>query len=203
MDLVIVRHARPERIESSDEGPADPELNELGHLQARAVADLLALETVDRIVSSPMRRALQTAAPLAERLESDVEVITDLAEIDHASSYYLPTEELKAEGGDAWQRMLDDPFHEWGDGVGPFRDRVITAFEKLVAEDPGRRVAVFCHGLVTMMWLHHLLGYRDPIALRPEYASITRVAASTTHDVRTVRSINETGHLGRLRTDWV
>ena len=42
MDLIIVRHARPERVENDDsDGPADPPLSQLGIKQARAVADFL------------------------------------------------------------------------------------------------------------------------------------------------------------------
>ena len=59
MDLIIVRHARPERVENDDsDGPADPPLSQLGIKQARAVADFLKGEKIDRIVSSSMRRAL-------------------------------------------------------------------------------------------------------------------------------------------------
>ena len=66
MDLIIVRHARPQRIENDDTGsPADPSLSELGVKQAEAVANFLREEKVDRIVSSSMKRAVETAQPLS------------------------------------------------------------------------------------------------------------------------------------------
>ena len=65
MDLIIVRHARPHRIENNDTGsPADPSLSELGVKQAEAVANFLREEKVDRIVSSSMKRAFETPQPL-------------------------------------------------------------------------------------------------------------------------------------------
>jgi len=67
VELVLVRHALPRRIEDAD-GPADPGLTEEGHEQARHLADYLAVESIDALYSSPMRRAVQTAAPLADRL---------------------------------------------------------------------------------------------------------------------------------------
>ncbi|HZA87486.1 MAG TPA: histidine phosphatase family protein, partial [Acidimicrobiales bacterium] len=62
MELLLVRHARPLRAESID-GPADPGLSPLGRRQADALAAWLATEAIDAIYTSPLRRALETAAP--------------------------------------------------------------------------------------------------------------------------------------------
>ena len=56
-----------------------------------------------------MLRARQTGQPLADALGMDAQVIDDLAEIDQDANEYVPMEELKAEGGEAWQAILDDP----------------------------------------------------------------------------------------------
>ena len=79
MDLIIVRHARPERVENDNsDGPADPPLSQLGIKQARAVADFLKGEKIDRIVSSSMRRALETADPLSRMTRITVSSRDDL-----------------------------------------------------------------------------------------------------------------------------
>ena len=67
MELLLIRHALPIRIEGA-EGAADPPLAELGRRQADALAEHLVDEGVDVLVTSPMRRAIETAAPVAERL---------------------------------------------------------------------------------------------------------------------------------------
>lgn len=51
-----------------DPGIEDPGLTELGRSQADWAAGILAERPIQRIVSSPYTRALQTATPLAERL---------------------------------------------------------------------------------------------------------------------------------------
>ena len=80
MRLLLVRHGRP------DEGHAlhakDPPLRDDGRVQAEAVAALLAREGVTHVVSSPLRRARETAAPLAARLQVPVQVIDGWAEAD-------------------------------------------------------------------------------------------------------------------------
>ncbi|MYL03271.1 MAG: histidine phosphatase family protein, partial [Acidimicrobiaceae bacterium] len=99
MELLVIRHARPVRHEAPEGGSADPVLAEIGHLQAQATAGYLGHEGIDHIVSSSMKRALQTAEPLADRLGLGVEMLDDLRESDHRSQIYVPSEE--------WSR--DDP----------------------------------------------------------------------------------------------
>ena len=60
-----MRHALPVR-QVSTEGPADPELSDAGHEQARHLAAYLRSETIHALYASPMRRARETAAPVAE-----------------------------------------------------------------------------------------------------------------------------------------
>ena len=81
MELLLIRHAVPERITSEDSGgaPADPSLTDAGRRQARRLAAWLAIEGVDHIVSSPLRRASETAAPVAAAL--------DLREIFQGTKY--------------------------------------------------------------------------------------------------------------------
>jgi probable phosphoglycerate mutase len=198
MELLVIRHGRPERVENAP-GPADPPLTELGHEQARAVARYLLGEQVDVVVSSPMRRAVQTAQPLADALGTDPIIVDDLAEIDKDAASYLPTEEIKATDPTLWQQWITDPMSQYEADFEPFRLRVLAAFEGLIADHPGQTVAVFCHGMVTMTLVQSILGHRDVFAIPVDYASLTRVAASTSKGVRSVRSVNETAYLGHTR----
>lgn len=199
MDLIIVRHGRPRRVEELIE-TADPPLTDVGLRQAEAVARFLLQEPIDHVVTSPMLRARQTAAPLADALGIEPEVVDDLIEIDKDAMEYVPLEELKAEGGDAWQAIVDDPSSMHGDvDIEAFADTVTAAFEGIIERNPGRTVVAFCHGMVTMQYLRRLLRYEEVHALRTDYASLTRVQASTSLGVRSVRSVNETAHLGETR----
>src|SRR5262245_14877295 len=72
--LYLIRHC-----ESSGQH-ADAPLTSVGHVQAGALADRLASLQIDRIVSSPFLRAMQSIAPLAERLRLAIDVDARLAE---------------------------------------------------------------------------------------------------------------------------
>ena len=195
MELLVIRHALPEAEVRSD-GPADPPLSALGLQQAEATAEFLADETVDAIVTSTMRRAIQTGQPLADRLGLTLKRLDGLKESDHRRSSYTPAEDMDADH-EVIREFMEDPHRMFSDGYEPFRDRVQKTFDEIVASQRGRTVAVFCHSMVASVYIQTLLGHDDPFALISDYCGISRISASST-GVRTLRSVNETAHLRHL-----
>ena len=199
MDLYIIRHGRPVRQTVGEDEGADPELSEIGHEQARRTAAFLEHEGIDHVVSSTMRRAFQTAVPTAEMLGTEVEQLEDLIESDHRSNTYVPLEEMSADDPDTAHYFdldnLED--HIFSDGIEEFQNRVVRGFEHVIGTNRGKRVAVFCHGMVTTVYLKSLIGIDDVLSMRPDYCGLTQVQASST-GIRTVRSFNETHHIRDL-----
>ena len=195
MELLVIRHALPE-AEVRDDGPADPPLSPLGLRQAAATADFLAGETVDAIVTSTMRRAIETGRPLAERLDISPERLDGLKESDHQRTSYTPMEDMDKDH-EVIQEYLEDPLRMFSDGYDTFRYRIRDTFDAIVANHSGQAVAVFCHSMVASVYLQTVLGHDDPFALISDYCGISRVTASST-GIRTLRSINETAHLRHL-----
>ena len=187
MELLLIRHALPLRIdEGAVDGPADPALSEVGHVQARALSDWLAAEHVDALWCSPMRRARETVAPVAERLQLEVRLEDGLAEFDREALSYIPIEELKAAGDPRWNEVPEQPEH--------FRRVVVDAVEGIVAAHAGHRVAVVCHGGVINVWTAHVLGMAPRLFFEPDYTSIHRFMCARSGQ-RNVLSLNETAHL--------
>jgi broad specificity phosphatase PhoE len=106
MQVYLVRHAQSAnnaQVDGPGERKPDPDLTDLGVRQAAALADYLTNHPepdqlsdtlawrygvfdglryrLNRIMTSPMRRALQTTQPLAAQLEIPVKVWPDLCEI--------------------------------------------------------------------------------------------------------------------------
>ena len=197
MHLLVIRHARPHRADGED-ATADPELTALGHRQAAATAAFLAGEPVDHVVASPLRRAQQTAQPLAARLSRTIEIVEGLREVDAFGGAYVPAEEITMDH-QVVTDLAQDPLALFA-GVGGFerfRSVVVDAFDGIVARNRGATVAVYCHGTVIGTYLSALLGSDDPFTLLPDYCGLYRIAASST-GLRTVRSANETGHVRDL-----
>jgi probable phosphoglycerate mutase len=193
MELLLIRHALPIRREL-DEGIADPELSEAGHDQARHLAEYLASERLDAVYASPMRRAQQTAAPVAKAQGLEIITADGVAEWDQNASHYVPVEELKAANDPRWQAMVAG---EW-DSDEPqegFIARVITTIEEVVNRHRSQRVAIVCHGGVINQYLGHILGLAPSNGFfYPNYTSIHRVAAASSGE-RSVVTVNETVHL--------
>jgi broad specificity phosphatase PhoE len=193
VDLILVRHARPVRIDDSD-ASADPELTPLGHRQAAAAAGWLALEPIDRSYCSPKRRARETAEPLARALSIDIVSVEGLREYDEGDTSYIPAEEMRGTEDPRWQRAIGGLMDEEGM---QFRDTVSYAIEAIINDNPGRTVAIFCHGGVINAYLAHILDIERTLFFEPYYSSITRVKASS-RGHRTLVSANETAHLRGL-----
>jgi probable phosphoglycerate mutase len=197
MELLLIRHAEPVRIGPGEagDGPVDPELTPRGREQARRLAAWLAGERIDAVIASPLRRAQETAAPLADGHRLVVEVNPALMEYDARADHYIPAEELKATGDARWQAMLDGRWEEFG-GEAPavFRSRIVPALAAVIDRHPGGRVAVVCHGGVINVYLASVLGLDRHLWFEPAYTSISRVAAART-GARSVVTLNETAHL--------
>jgi probable phosphoglycerate mutase len=195
MELLLIRHALPVRVEGEEGTAADPELAELGHAQARALAEYLAGEHIDALYVSPMKRAVQTAEPVAQQLDLEPIYDDELAEFDRQSHFYIPIEELKEEKDERWDDLISG---RWGaDGeVDPqtFKSVVVEAVERVIAANRGKTVAVVCHGGVINAYFAHMLGLEFPMFFEPAYTSISRVLASSAGQ-RQVKSINEHAHV--------
>ena len=192
----MVRHGLPVRIDEAD-GPADPELSDEGRTQAVRLADWLRGDAIDAVYVSPMRRAVQTAEPLADAFGLEAVVDDELAEFDRDAHFYVPIEELKAAGDERYQKIMRGEF----DGeVDPqqFREVVAVAVERIIEAHPGNTVAIVCHGGVINAWASHVLGLPDPIFFEPFYTSVNRFLASS-RGHRTLASLNDLGHLRGTR----
>lgn len=189
MDLIIVRHAKPERSPDS----ADPPLSELGLRQAATVGQRLADFDLDAVYASTMHRAHQTAQPTADAFGLEIGLRDDLREADEHTGSYIPPDEITADDEVA-KRFAQDPYSLFEHGYENFSTKVVGAFDEIIATNRGQTVAVFCHGMVMATYLDNLWGLGDPFKPHFGYTGIMTVRASST-GLRSVRSFNDTGHV--------
>ena len=189
MELILIRHARPEHIENAD-GPADPPLTGLGHGQSGAMAEWMVSETIDALYVSPLRRARETAAPLEAKLGLVAEVAEGVREYDAEDDTYIPLEILKADP-EVFKEWLADHANE---DRTAFTAEVVHALETIIGKHPGQQVAVVCHGGVINAYAAHVLGLGPEMFFEPGYTSVHRFLASS-RGHRMIASLNETAHL--------
>lgn len=196
MEMILIRHGLPIRKANADGTPADPPLSDIGLEQARLVGQWLAEERIDRIYSSPMRRARETALPLAKALGHDIELDDRIREFDADSAEYIPMEELKRLHPERWKEFVDGGYSSQTD-FAAFVLTVTSGLQDMVRANSGRRIAVFCHGGVINAWATHVLGIAPQLFLDANYASVSRFMAASSGE-RSISSLNEVAHLRSL-----
>lgn len=145
--LLLARHGETDwNRDGRFQGQADTPLNDRGREQAQALAE--EVNGVDVIYSSDMRRAIETAEVVAERLRLDVKVDSRLRERGFGAWEGLTPGEIEAsfrESFDRWRR---------GDGFGAddaetheaFAARIEGFLGDALARHPDETVLVIAHG---------------------------------------------------------
>ncbi|MCU0713335.1 MAG: histidine phosphatase family protein [Pirellula sp.] len=160
MLIYIIRHGeslfnRENRIQ----GQTDVALSPFGEQQAVAIAECFKPGDIDAVISSPLQRAYQTARPLAERLDLEIQTLDDLKEI-HAGIFsgllWSEIENRFPEYSAGWNNMEYDFVIPSGESRRQLQERGVRALEH-IATLPFERVAVVAHGGVLCAALKGLL----------------------------------------------
>ena len=188
--LILVRHGRTGfNAAGRLVGRLDPPLDEVGVIQAAAIGE--ALKGVDRIISSPLQRARETA----EYIGSPVEVDQRWIEVDYGA--YDGVELGTPAATELWERWrVDTAFVPLGgESLVQMGERVAAAMQELVKEAGETDIAVVSHVSpikAAVSWVLHAdaeTAWRSHL----DQASISRVALTPRGAV--LRSFNETWHL--------
>jgi broad specificity phosphatase PhoE len=143
----FLRHGETDwNREGRYQGQSDIPLNATGIAQAHAAAARLAEIAIDRIVTSPMMRALATAGIIAEKLRKPIHIDRGLVERNFGSFNGLIIREVKQQHGlrpDQSSRAIlppdADPWHEIFDRIPPVIARWMT-------EHPNDTLLFVAHG---------------------------------------------------------
>jgi len=203
LDLLLIRHGQSEAYVDGrpfplTDGHGDPPLSALGHEQALSVCGRLAEEDIDAIYVSTLRRTMQTAAPLAERLGLKPVVEPGLREVNLGEWEAGLYRKMVAEMHPIARRMFAE--ERWNvipgaESMVSFDGRVRAAVARIAAAHPGQRVAVFTHGGVIGQVLALATGSRPFAFNTADNASISRMIVSPNQWF--VRGFNDTAHVPR------
>ena len=145
--IILVRHGRTHLNASRClQGRVDADLDELGAQQAEAVGRYLTTEiSPARIISSPLRRAQQTAAAIASQCGvTDVETDERWIEIDYGIYDGLPLGDVPREVWNQW-RTQPNFVPEGGESFATLHDRVHAACRDLAESASSADVIVVSH----------------------------------------------------------
>lgn len=182
-ELTLVRHGRTGwHSDNRYAGASDVPLDEVGLAQADQLADWAARHPHDVLACSPLRRARQTAAPVAAALGVPAEVVPGLREMDFGVAEGATLAELRLRDPAAAEAFLADPLRYPFPGAEPpeaVAERVLGGLRELLARHPGASVLVVGHNTALRLALCGWLGiplrhYRDVLP-RLDNTAITRL----------------------------
>lgn len=176
--LYVLRHGQTTcNRDGIIQGPRiDAELSDEGHRQADSLAAAFEHTRLDRLFVSPMLRARQTAAPLADALGIPIEIVPELYEMDFGDlcgRHIDVAGPVIAEYDDCWSMGFTDRALPGGESPLLVQHRVRPLLPALQGVD----AAVVAHGRVNRVLLTSLMGM--PLTAmgryRQENAAITHV----------------------------
>jgi probable phosphoglycerate mutase len=165
MHLYMIRHGQSHvNLPDWAGGNTDEGLTELGQQQAAALAAWLPQEVphIDALYASTMKRARETAVPLARAYDVSIRYDDRLREIgnnrfDHTP---WPDDELPPQHADYWasERPFASitPDSDGGETLMHFRTRVGLFVEELVERHREEIVVTVCHGGVIELTYDHV-----------------------------------------------
>ena len=187
--LFIVRHGRTvANAAGLLQGRVDNPLDDEGQKQAGWIAK--ALGPVDRVISSPLQRALQTAELLGQIPRIDERWI----ELDYGEWDSRPVADITPDEWAAWR--ADPSFSPpGGESLIELDQRVAAACEEIISEAEELRVAVFTHVSPIKSTIAWALGVSEQISWRLNVgqAQITKIVIRDGRPV--ITAFNETAHL--------
>lgn len=150
--VYLVRHGRSAAHDSDKRQSPDSPLGEEGLKQARALAERMAKEKIDVVISSKWDRAFQTAEVVSKKIGIKLETIEGIHEKEQNPNLYgadLASEihqrymtEVKEFGDD-----LDWKFDGQGESLRDLIKRVVKFKSHLVSMHKHENVLVVSHGL--------------------------------------------------------
>jgi broad specificity phosphatase PhoE len=161
--LVLIRHAEPEAgVHGRVYGALDVGLSERGLRDAEKLASTVRGLDLDAVYASPLRRAVETATPLARERGLEVTLHEGLREVDFGELEGRTYEEIGEDYADIFRAWGTNPsairFPGGEDYVG-LKARVLTAVEEIRKRTTS--AAIVAHGGVNRVVLADALALPD------------------------------------------
>jgi probable phosphoglycerate mutase len=200
-ELLLVRHGESEPARAGEpfpmvDGQGDPALHPEGHEQAQRVAERLQVEDIAAIYVTTLRRTVQTATPLAERLGLPPIVEPDLREVHLGEWEGGSFRRHVAEGHPLAVKMRAEQRWDVIPGAEPadrFAARIRDAVERLAGRHRDQCIAAFSHGAAIGQVLALASGSRPFAFAGSDNGAISHIVVA--EDRWVVRCYNDTGHL--------
>lgn len=132
--ILLIRHGENDSLGKFLPGHLSGiHLNEAGKTQANLVADSLKNWPITAIISSPLERAVETAAPLSKALNLDIRIEPGFIEMNTGEWTGMKFPDLK--DNPLWEKLRNDPVNHpfpGGEGFPEAQERLWAALQTVI-----------------------------------------------------------------------
>jgi broad specificity phosphatase PhoE len=199
-EVYLIRHGETAwNLDQVFRGRADIPLSERGQQQAQLLGQALAERPVAAVYSSPLSRARETAAPLAEELGLEVlvdERLVDMSFGEWEGLSVTDVEQRWPELHEVWTRTPAAFSAPGGETLSAVLARSRAAFEEISERHPV--AAIVSHRVICKLLLCHALGVGEKGFWRVRLDTASVSVVENDGEDRVVTGINDRHHLAPL-----
>ena len=160
MNLLLVRHGEiPSNVKKIYAGRSTEGLTPTGICQAREVAERLKSYSVHTVYSSPIARALQTAAIIGAKTGIPVHIKDDFREMELGPWEGLSEEDVARLYPDEWQIWQKTPAELSIPGretLDELQKRILTGIQNIFQHSSHKRIVIVTHvAIIRVLSLWH------------------------------------------------
>jgi broad specificity phosphatase PhoE len=200
--LYLIRHgateanlARPPVLQGRR---YNPPLAPVGIRQAEATRDFLAIRPVECCYSSPLLRAMQTAAIVAAPHGLPPTPLEALTECDVGAWEGLDWQTIRSRDGERYRHFMENPTvrgYPGGESFALVQERVHAALDELWTRHAGEAILVVGHHVVNRTYLAGLLGLQADQARQLRFDNCGISVVIREGEATTVGTLNAAFHL--------
>jgi len=160
--IILVRHGQTAwNKEEIFRGRIDIDLDETGLEQSRLLARALSKFQINAVYSSPLKRALNTAIPVANYLQIEVSIDDHFIDMNYGRWEGKSCNEIKETFITLYQKWIKDPHLlkiPDGETLDEVRRRTVTRLYQLLDKHKEETIVIVSHRVVNKVLICALLG---------------------------------------------
>jgi broad specificity phosphatase PhoE len=201
--IILVRHGQTEWNIGAGTGErfrgrVDLPLDDTGLAQARALAERLADQSIVAVYSSPLKRAVETARPIAQQLGLPVQPLPGIIDINYGDWQGLSHTEVAKVYPDLYRCWLEKPHRvkfPSGESLRQVRLRAMAALKEVAARHDDRIVLLVAHQVVNKVLVCAMLGLDNSHFWRIQQDNGCISVFEYQDEIFTAVLVNDTCHL--------
>ena len=160
--IYFVRHVQAAgNIQRTFQGAIDTDISPQGEIQCQNLTDYFEDVELDKVISSPLRRAVRTGAALVGGREIPLYTDERIKEISAGVWEGQPIDQLERDYPEAFRTWQSEPWNFAVEGSETMRQvfaRCAAAVQDILAQNAGKTLAVVSHGCALRSCIAAALG---------------------------------------------